>query len=299
MTGIVYDREHIKKRDIHVRRIDWGHCLGFLFVWVVFIMLGCGGRSANAQSQWRVINDTVMGGVSSSQVIEHESQGVVFSGTLSLENNGGFTSVRLPVEDVWPMASGIELTVIGDGRDYIATVRLSDRSLRRIYYRVSFETVAEQKQVIRLPFEMFEAFVYGSPVPSAPPLASMANQVQSIGVMLADGNPGSFSLHIVDLSPIQQTDQSFEARSEAVSVSSMFQVAIRDGVPLYNDGYADRCSDIYRTAIISALMLAPDQLSESQQRDLNEVLIVASQLPDSQSRAWSLRNAMDAIIMSR
>ena len=45
-------------------------------------------------AEWWVINDTVMGGRSSSswQLSEHDIG--VFQGSVSLENNGGFASVR-------------------------------------------------------------------------------------------------------------------------------------------------------------------------------------------------------------
>jgi len=36
---------------------------------------------------WRIVNDDVMGGVSSSKLYLNEEQNLVFSGNLSLENN--------------------------------------------------------------------------------------------------------------------------------------------------------------------------------------------------------------------
>ena len=87
---------------------------------------------AHAGSSWMVINDTVMGGVSQSTVEAHPDEGVVFSGTLSLENNGGFTSVRQERTDDWSEANGVDLRVQGDGRSYIATVRLQSTLGRKI-----------------------------------------------------------------------------------------------------------------------------------------------------------------------
>ena len=42
---------------------------------------------------WVIINDTVMGGRSRAR-IDIENQHLVFNGYLSLENNGGFASIR-------------------------------------------------------------------------------------------------------------------------------------------------------------------------------------------------------------
>ena len=43
---------------------------------------------------WTIVNDGVMGGLSSSEIIETEEKTLIFSGLVSLENNGGFASVR-------------------------------------------------------------------------------------------------------------------------------------------------------------------------------------------------------------
>ncbi len=42
--------------------------------------------------QWMVINDGVMGGISSSSFKKGEQAGAVFTGEVSLENDGGFCS---------------------------------------------------------------------------------------------------------------------------------------------------------------------------------------------------------------
>jgi hypothetical protein len=47
---------------------------------------------------WVIINDGVMGGKSESSVSLNPDK-IVFSGVISLENNGGFASLRSPVEN--------------------------------------------------------------------------------------------------------------------------------------------------------------------------------------------------------
>ena len=46
---------------------------------------------------WRVVNDGVMGGLSKGKAQLKENS-LFFSGTISLENNGGFTSFRAPYQ---------------------------------------------------------------------------------------------------------------------------------------------------------------------------------------------------------
>ena len=47
--------------------------------------------------RWTSVNDVVMGGVSDSLMQVSEDGTGVFAGHLSLENNGGFASVRAPL----------------------------------------------------------------------------------------------------------------------------------------------------------------------------------------------------------
>jgi len=52
------------------------------------------GNSGNTQ-EWFIINDGVMGGLSKGQLTFTDST-TVFAGTVSLDNNGGFTAYRSP-----------------------------------------------------------------------------------------------------------------------------------------------------------------------------------------------------------
>lgn len=50
-------------------------------------------------NNWQIINDGVMGGLSQGKIRFNE-EGMVFSGFVSLENNGGFTSFRSPFQHI-------------------------------------------------------------------------------------------------------------------------------------------------------------------------------------------------------
>ena len=41
---------------------------------------------------WSIVNDDVMGGISKSNLSMNDKNNLIFSGYLSLENNGGFAS---------------------------------------------------------------------------------------------------------------------------------------------------------------------------------------------------------------
>lgn len=72
---------------------------------LAFILIFLVNFSLNAQNifdfsnnltlkNWNIVNDDVMGGVSSSSLTINNSGHGVFSGKISLDNNGGFASVR-------------------------------------------------------------------------------------------------------------------------------------------------------------------------------------------------------------
>jgi monofunctional biosynthetic peptidoglycan transglycosylase len=94
-------------------------------------------QTKNATRQ--VVNDDVMGGISTRSF--RLTNGVaVFSGTVSLENSGGFASVRtLPIRLELGDASGLVLRVRGDGRRYKFTTR-RDTSLDSPPYQNAFAT---------------------------------------------------------------------------------------------------------------------------------------------------------------
>jgi hypothetical protein len=108
-------------------------------------------------SGWQITDDVVMGGVSSGSFkLSSEGHGV-FEGHVSLENNGGFSSVRyrFPQMEVSSDAS-LLLKVKGDGKRY--QVRVRDDSGNYYSYIAYFKTTGEW-QVVEVPLrEMYPSF---------------------------------------------------------------------------------------------------------------------------------------------
>lgn len=146
------------------------------------------------KGQWVLVNDTVMGGVSQSGLVGTPDGTALFSGVLSLENNGGFASVR-SMPKVTPLGeySGIELLVRGDGSRYQLRLR-TDGNLDGVAYRASFDTVAEEWLLVRLPFSDFVPTFRGRVPVNHPQLD--ADQIKSFGLMITDKQAGRFSLEM-------------------------------------------------------------------------------------------------------
>lgn len=256
------------------------------------MMAGPMEQTVTAATAWRVVNDTVMGGVSQSSV--EEQDGVLrFSGWLSLERNGGFVSTRRPITNDWSSARALKMSVLGDGRQYMATLRVSNRQMSRIYYRQTFDTVDGEWVDLELAFDDFQAYAYGTPVPSAPPLFMVANQLGSVGLMLADGNQGRFAIEVKDLAPVMDSGTTTLSDADTASLQQVFGVAISEGVPLFNGGQPARCADIYQSAVVTVLLLNPDTLAAEHRQLLTEAVRMAKRAESDSDRAWILRHAMD------
>jgi monofunctional biosynthetic peptidoglycan transglycosylase len=145
-------------------------------------------------NHWVAINDDVMGGISQSGIELTPIATAIFSGQLSLENNGGFTSIRRRAENYsLEGCTGVMLKVKGDGRTYQFRVK-TDEQYDGIAYRTLFATDARQWQTIILPFDCFCASFRGKPVPEAPDLCP--EQIRQFGFLLADKQQGYFRLEI-------------------------------------------------------------------------------------------------------
>lgn len=140
---------------------------------------------------WRAVNDGVMGGISSGRMAQVDGL-LRFEGDISLENNGGFASVRLAVEQDLSSTSAVRLQVRGDGRRYQFRIRL-DSGLDGIAWRAEFDTYGEWQTVV-LPLAEFVPVFRGRLVAGAGPVVP-ANIAQ-VGFMLADRKPGAFALDI-------------------------------------------------------------------------------------------------------
>lgn len=140
---------------------------------------------------WRSINDDVMGGVSTSRIVK-TADCMSFEGQLSLENNGGFASVRRPIDEDLSTAAGVQLQVRGDGRTYQFRLR-QDGGFDGVAWRAEFSTRTDWQTVV-LPFDEFVPVFRGRRVPGAGPVTPEA--IRQIGFMLADKTPGAFALAI-------------------------------------------------------------------------------------------------------
>ncbi|MCB2156289.1 CIA30 family protein [bacterium] len=142
---------------------------------------------------WKPVNDGVMGGCSNSEFIRSENGTGVFRGEVSLENNGGFASVRRPIEaSTLADYTGLQMRLRGDGKLYGINIRMGGEFVDT-YYQVQVETKIGEWMDVRADFADFEAKKHGQPVAEAPPLDPAS--IEGIGLIISK-QPGEFALEI-------------------------------------------------------------------------------------------------------
>jgi hypothetical protein len=151
-------------------------------------------QTATNHPAWQIVNDNVMGGASTSRFQILTNGGAVFSGVVSLENNGGFASVRSqPVRADLAGCDSFLLRVRGDGRRYKFSVR-TEAGLDTPLYQLAFTTKRGEWEEHRLPFKDFVPTFRGRILTDVPPLNPA--KVTSVGFLIADKQAGAFRLEI-------------------------------------------------------------------------------------------------------
>jgi hypothetical protein len=106
---------------------------------------------------WQIVDDVVMGGKSQGQFDINDQGNGVFHGNVSLENNGGFSSLRHRIK---PLQIGgyskIDLNIKGDGKRY--QFRLKSNAYDRHSYITYFETNGSWQTVTIELSEMYPTF---------------------------------------------------------------------------------------------------------------------------------------------
>jgi hypothetical protein len=151
----------------------------------------------NTAARWFATDDRVMGGVSRSRMRADATGAAVFEGVMSLEQNGGFASVR--AESVAPAlalsakATHYVVDVRGDGKRYKLILRMAGRA-SQVSYQATFQTEKDVWTTIALPVKDFEASFRGRRVVNAPSLDPAL--VDQVGLMISDKQDGAFQLAI-------------------------------------------------------------------------------------------------------
>lgn len=148
--------------------------------------------SASADwSSWEIENDVVMGGTSSSQLSRSPEGNAIFTGSVSLENNGGFASMQnhFKSRDI----RGYDTAVIrlkGDGKQYQFRIKADlDEKAAYVY---NFKTTGEW-QSVEIPLNKMEPTYRGNKL-DQPNFND--NKLQEIRFFIGNSKAENFRLEI-------------------------------------------------------------------------------------------------------
>lgn len=140
---------------------------------------------------WLVVNDGVMGGISKSTIqINNEGHGF-FSGTVKLENNGGFASVRHTVKETnLNLGDKFVIKIKGDGKVY--QFRCKSKLYDRQSYVYEFKTTGDWQILEILFLEMTPRFRgYNLDMPNYP-----GDSLAEVAFLIGNKVKESFTLEI-------------------------------------------------------------------------------------------------------
>lgn len=171
---------------------------------MLFVMAAFSGAAAeerilfrfdklDSAKPWQTVNDGVMGGRSVGRFRINEDKKMEFFGTLSLENNGGFASVRARRGNLALNKDAVIVArVKGDGREYKFNV-YAQSGLGGYSYRQSFKTKKGEWIIVEFPVSKFVATWRGRTFPNQ---KLDPDKVTGVGFLLGDKKPGPFKLEI-------------------------------------------------------------------------------------------------------
>ena len=179
--------------------------MGWCRVMAVFALVGQVVAGENVRSlfdfsapgaaqRWQAVNDGVMGGVSDGRFRVTAEGTLEFFGTLSLENNGGFTSVRTKPAD-FGLRSGDSLVVRvkGDGREYM--LNAYPKNARMAFsWRAALPTTDGESTEVVIPLDSLIPTSFGREVRGMGPVKP--GDINGLGFMLSDKQPGKFRLEV-------------------------------------------------------------------------------------------------------
>lgn len=134
------------------------------------------GQKTGGQD-WQIMNDGVMGGLSKGH-IEMKEETLIFRGTVSLENNGGFTSLRGPYEN-YDLSNFETITVKykSTGQDIAFRMELYERWFYP-YFKKNLPETDNEWQTISIPLSEFNEYRIGDATGKKMSAENLANVIR-------------------------------------------------------------------------------------------------------------------------
>lgn len=150
-------------------------------------------EAAEELGRWRIVNDGVMGGRSSAEAQVADSV-LLLTGEI-VTDGGGFSSVRLDLDEPLGDVTRLQLRVRTDGRRYDVTMAdAAPGRDRRVSHQAPIDaTAAGEWAEVTVDLTDLDTSIFGQSVVVDPFVPAAAVEV---GVILADGADGPFRIEL-------------------------------------------------------------------------------------------------------
>lgn len=150
----------------------------------------------NNTETWRIVNDGVMGGLSTSSITENKNT-VLFKGETSLENNGGFASIRTLIEK-GSLKNCKTMTIRFKSSSTDRTFGLSLKTSQRYYvpyHKFTFKPKSGDWEVLKVNISEFKHYRISDIIGDTMPL-DVLPEVFNIALIVSDSKAGAFDIEI-------------------------------------------------------------------------------------------------------
>ena len=120
----------------------------------------------------------------------------IFSGDISLDNNGGFSSVFRAVGGLPESFDKVVIDAEGDGQAYQLRLVVYINGYR-LAYKHDFQTVSNKREKLIFTLSDFKASFRGRIITNAPLLKS--EDIREVGFLMTKKAAGKFSLSVFEL----------------------------------------------------------------------------------------------------
>ena len=113
-------------------------------------------NSDNSLKNWNIVDDDVMGGVSSSNIVVNKNGMGLFSGHVSTKNNGGFSSLRhqFKLVNISKYKSFV-IRVKGDGKNYQFRVKSNLNEYHSYKYEFKTNNTWQNIEILTIITQIF------------------------------------------------------------------------------------------------------------------------------------------------
>ncbi len=145
------------------------------------------------EKKWQIVNDVVMGGVSSSQY-EFTSEGIRFSGEVRLENNGGFCMIQFTPGEI-QVSDYTEIIIKVKAEPSTFQLRLKSSRKDDFNYYQPFKTTGEWQE-LRFELSNFEPQFRGRQLNKS---NFKASTIEEISILIGNKKREQFEIQIAEI----------------------------------------------------------------------------------------------------